>query len=73
MTKSFEGEKLPPTQNTLNPHMQRVNFISKRDKSYKEPRPTLPHLKDNGWELKADGKLDHVRCLDKPAPEALQC
>jgi len=70
-TKNFEGEKLPPTQNTLKPHIQRVNFISRRDKSYKEPRPILPHPKDNGWEQKADGKLEPVRCLDKPAPQAV--
>ncbi len=61
-----EGEKVPPTQNTLKPHIQRVNFILKRDKSYKESRPILPHPKDNGWEQKADGK--HVRCLNEPAP-----
>jgi len=57
-TKNFEGEKLPPTQNTLKPYIQRVNFISRREKSYKEPRPILPHPKDNGWEQKADGKLE---------------
>ena len=70
-TKNFEGEKLLLTQNTLKPHIQRVNFISRRDKSYKEPRPILPHPKDNGWEQKADGKLEPVRCLDKPAPQAV--
>ena len=29
-TKNFEGERLPPTLNTLKPHIQRVNFISRR-------------------------------------------
>ena len=70
-TKNFEGEKLPPTQNTLKPHIQRVKFMSKRDKSYKEPRPILPHPNANGWEQKADGKLEPVRCLAKPAPQAV--
>ena len=70
-TKSFEGEKLPPTQSTLIPHIKRANFISRHDKSYKEPRPILPHPKDNGWEQKVDGKLEPVRCLDKPAPQAV--
>lgn len=70
----FEGEKLPPTQNTVKPHIQRVNFISRRDNSYKEPRSILPHPKDNGWEQKADGKLELVSCLDKPAPlELVKC
>ena len=70
-TKNCEGEKLPPTQNTLKPHIQRVNFICRRDKSYKDPRPILPHPKDNGWEQKSDGKLAPVRCLNKPAPLAV--
>ena len=70
-TKSFEGEKLPPTRNTLKPHIQRANFISRRDKSYTEPRPTMSHPKDNGWEEKADGKLEPVTCLDKSAPQVV--
>jgi hypothetical protein len=61
---SFSRRKT--SKNTLKPHIQRVNFILKRDKSYKESRPILPHPKDNGWEQKADGKLEPVRCLNKP-------
>ena len=70
-TKNFEGEKLPPTQNTLKLLIMRANLISWQDKSYKEPRPTIPHPKDNGWEQQEDGKLQPVKCLGKPAPQAV--
>ena len=70
-TKSFEGEKLPPTLNTFRPHIDRAHFMSRRDKSCKEPRPDLPLPSDNGWEQDADGKLLPVRCLVKPAPLAV--
>jgi hypothetical protein len=62
---AFQDEKLR-RRKAATEH-SRVNFISKRDKSYKEPRPILPHPKDNGWEQKADGKLEPVRCLNEPA------
>ena len=34
--KNLEGEKLLPTRVALKPHVQRANFMSIRDKSYKE-------------------------------------
>ena len=70
-TKNLEGEKLPPTSGTLKPHIRRAHFISHRDKSYKEPRPKLLLLKDHGWEENVNGKLSPIKCLDKPAPQAV--
>ncbi len=70
-TKNLESEKLPPTLGTLKPHIQRANFISARDKSYREPMPQLPPLEENGWESGIDGKLSAVKCLNAPAPLAV--
>ena len=60
------------TVGTLIPHIQRSNFICKRDKSYTTPCPTLPNLENNGWKLKEDDSgYEPVRCIKPPAPNAV--
>ena len=66
--KNFEGEKLPPTPATFFPHMMRVNFVSKRDKSYVQCHPNLPPLNLSGWETH-DETFIPVKCLIGPAPK----
>lgn len=69
-TKNLEGEMLPPTRASLLPHILRSNYISSKDKSYKETRPTLPPKERNGWNYK-DGEYSPVMCLELPAPQAI--
>lgn len=69
-SRNLEGEKLPPTRATLMPHILRTNFVAMRDKSYTIPHPYLPPLEDNGW-IAVNQRYDPVRCLCKPAPEAV--
>ena len=71
-SRNLEGELLPPTVGTLFPHIQRTNFICMRDKSYTSPRPILPSLENNGWNLREDGSgYEPVRCIRPPAPYAV--
>ena len=71
-SRNLEGELLPPTVGTLFPHIQRTNFICMRDKSYTAPRPILPNLENNGWNLREDGTgYEPVRCIKPPAPCAV--
>ena len=69
-SKNLEGEKLPPTLGALKPHIQRAHLISLIAKGYREPRPQIPLLTDNGWE-KIDGILSPTKCLEPPAPQAV--
>ena len=66
-TKNLESEKLPPTLGVLKPHIQRANAISTICKGYREPRPQLPSLTDNGWETNSDGTISPKKCLQPPA------
>lgn len=67
-TKRFEGEKLPPTMGALKPHLLRANIIATISKGYKVPRPSIPPLVGNGWEVDNDQKLLPVKCNEPPAP-----
>jgi len=69
-TKGMEGEMLPPTFSTLLPHIKRVNFVCRRDKSYTETLPVLPSPVHNGW-IMSDGLIKPEICLDPPAPKAV--
>ena len=68
--KNLEGEKLSKSRGTLKPHIHRANFMSMRDKSYKEPVPKEFNPESNGWEI-SDGKLHPVYSLEQPAPHAV--
>ena len=69
-TRNLEGESLPPTRAALLPHIMRVNYVCKRDKSYEMSCPTLPPIEESGWVL--DGKkYMPIRCLELPAPKAV--
>lgn len=70
-SKNLEAEQLPPTIGSLNPHIQRANLISRISKGYKEPRPKIPPLSENGWEKTADGEIVPKKCLELPAPQAV--
>ena len=69
-TKNSEGEMLPPTCSSLLPHIMRVNFISRRDKSYTELNPSLPPLERNGWQIQ-DGVYSPLLSISLPAPKAV--
>ena len=66
----MEGEMLPPTPGAFLPHLLRVNYISMRDKSYKEACPELPLITENGWIIEGNNILP-VKCLELPAPKAV--
>jgi hypothetical protein len=69
-SKNSEGAMLPPTRAALLPHIVRANYISTRDKSYVTPRPQLPHIEENGWQVKEE-KFLPIHCLNPPAPLAV--
>ena len=69
--KTLEGEKLPPTQGTLIPHILRANYTSQRDKSYITAKPVLPALEHNGWKINSKREYVPVMCLKEPAPKAV--
>ena len=69
--KNLEGEKLPPTRGTLLPHVVRANYMSMRDTSYISVMSKLPPLEQNGWEVRSDEGYLPIKCLNKPAPEAV--
>ena len=69
--KNLEGDNLPPTCGTLLPHIVRANYMSMRDKSYTTVIPKLPPLEQNGWEVSSDEGYLSIKCLNKPAPEAV--
>ena len=45
--------------------------MSMWDKSYISPNPMLPPLEQNGWEINPEGGYLPVKCLKKPAPQAV--
>ena len=69
--KNLDGEKLPPTIGTLIPHIQRANYMSMRDKSYRSPHPVLPDIINHGWTMNQEERLTPLMCLNKPAPIAV--
>ena len=69
--KNLEGEKLLPTRGTLQPHIVRTNYMSMRDKSYISVMAKLPPLEQNGSEVRSDERYPPIKCLNKPAPEAV--
>ena len=69
--RNLEGEMLPPTLATIFPHIQRANFVTKRDKSYITPKPELPNIEDNGWNLNEDDEYQPIHCILPPAPTAV--
>ena len=69
-SKNLEGEMLPPTRGALLLRIIRSNFISRRDKSYRETRPQLPLLEQNGWNYE-NQMYTPLMCLLPPAPKAI--
>ena len=69
-TKNMEGEILPPTRGTFIPHLRRVCYTSRRDKSYRVPNPDLPPIDGNGWTV-SDGLYVPERCTLPAAPTAV--
>ena len=69
--KNLEAEKLPPTLGALKPHIQRANIISVIGKGYKQSKPHIPSLIDNGWEKTPEGTISPKKCLELPAPKAV--
>ena len=64
------GEQLPPTRDTLIPHLKRSNVIAQIAKGYTVPHPEILPLIGNGWEEKSPGVVTAITCLSLPAPEA---
>jgi len=69
--KNLDGEKLPPTIGTLIPQIQRANYMSMRDKSYRSPHPVLPDIINHGWTMNPEERLTPLMCLNKPPPIAV--
>ena len=69
-SRSLQGELLPPTRGTLLPHIQRANYICRRDKSYVTSKPRLPKLEENGWSLQ-DNSYEPIRCVTPPATKVV--
>ena len=60
----------PPTPGAFLPHLMRVNYITMRDKSYKETCPQLPPISNNGWIIEGEN-IRPLKCLELPAPKAV--
>ena len=69
--RNKEGEQLPPTTDTLTPHIQRAHVISQIAKGFRNPHPEILPLKNNGWEETSPGILSATTCLSPPAPHAV--
>ena len=67
----MEAEKLPPTLAAFKPHIQRANFVCIIGKGYKQAKPHLPSVFENGWEKAIDGTIFPKKCLELPAPQAV--
>ena len=68
-----EADNIDFLENTaLKQHIQTANLISLiRGKGYKQPRPQIPPLTDNGWEKTSEWTISPKKCLELPAPEAV--
>ena len=55
---------------SLLPHILRVNYIARRDKSYTADNPALPPVSGNGWVME-NQTYTPVICLSPPAPKAV--
>jgi len=40
-------------------------------KGYKNPRPTMPPLSGNGWEVNDEEEISPVKSLELPAPKGV--
>ena len=60
--RNKEGEQLPPTRDTLIPHLQRSNVIAQVAKGYTDPHPVILPLSGNGWEEKSPGVITATTC-----------
>ena len=69
-TCNKEGEQLPPTLDTLIPHLQRAHVITQIAKGYTDPHPEILPLVGNGWEETSPGVVMPIMCLSLPAPQA---
>lgn len=69
-SKNKEGEQLPPTRAALLPHIQRVNYVCFRDKSYVKAHQDLPAREHFGWE-KLHESFQPTTSLNLPAPKAV--
>ena len=70
--RSAEGENLPPTSGSLDLHIRRAHYTTMIWRKADENHPCLPAPAAFGWTF--DAGLSHfspVRCLNKPAPEAI--
>ena len=69
-TKCLQGELLPPTRGALWQHLLRSNYITIRDKSYRNLCPTLPDITENGWFVE-DGLFIPKTTTELPAPKTV--
>ena len=65
-----KGEQLPPTRTALLPHIQRVNYICSRDKSYIQAKQKIQSREDSGWH-KTNESFQPTMSLNLPAPKAI--
>ena len=66
-----EGEQLPPTSDTLIPHIQRSHVIAQIAKGYRHPHPEILPLIGIGWEETSPGVVTAKSCLSLPAPDVV--
>ena len=66
-----EGEGLPPTSDTLIPHIRRAHVIAQIAKGFRQPHPNILPLKGNGWEESSTEGFVAIMCLSPPAPQAV--
>ena len=66
-----QGEQLPPTADSLIPHIKHAHIITQIGKRFKNSNPEIPPLIDNGWEETSPGIVSATTCLSPPAPNAV--
>lgn len=69
-SKNKEGEQLPPTRAALLPHIQRVNYLCSRDKSYMQAKQAIQLRENSGWH-KTGESFQPTKSLNLPAPKAV--
>ena len=68
--KHCEGERLPPTLGSLEPHIWRAHYVAIIWKRAGEPQPQLPSAVDYGW-TEIEGALCPMLSLKPSAPKSI--
>ena len=68
--KNINGEKLPPTLDSLIMHLRRANYQCYIWKAACEPLLRLPSPIENGWKL-VDGAIQQERMLNLSVPNVI--